>query len=109
MTATQEPQTKRRNTKLVREVGLIDSFKTVTPTLARPGPDRLLTYTIHVVNSSPAALSGHRGPAHGNSWNSQMVGPSVDSMMFRRTRWAVTGPSRAVSLSCALPISGRRR
>ena len=45
-------------TTTVREVGLIDSYKTVTPTVARPGPDNLLTYTVHVVNSSPIPLAG---------------------------------------------------
>ena len=43
---------------LVKEVGLIDSFKEVTPTLARPGPDNLLTYVVRVVNSSPVNLTG---------------------------------------------------
>jgi uncharacterized repeat protein (TIGR01451 family) len=45
-------------TTTVREVGLVDSFKVVTPTLARPGPGNVLTYTLHVVNSSPAPLYG---------------------------------------------------
>lgn len=44
-------------TTTVKEVGLIDSFKTVTPTLAWPGPGNILTYTVHVVNSSPNFLS----------------------------------------------------
>ncbi|MEJ2598535.1 MAG: hypothetical protein P8Z00_09395, partial [Anaerolineales bacterium] len=44
-------------TTTVREVGLIDSFKVVTPTLARPGPGNVLTYTLHVVNSSPYSLN----------------------------------------------------
>ncbi len=43
-------------TTTVKEVGLIDSFKTVTPTLARPGPGNYLTYTLHVVNSSSTPL-----------------------------------------------------
>lgn len=43
-------------TTTVKEIGLIDSYKTVTPTLARPGVGNLLTYTIHVVNSSPVDL-----------------------------------------------------
>jgi uncharacterized repeat protein (TIGR01451 family) len=47
-------------TTVVREVGLIDSFKTVTPTLARPGPDNILTYTVNIVNSGPSYLSGVR-------------------------------------------------
>jgi uncharacterized repeat protein (TIGR01451 family) len=42
----------------VREVGLIDSYKTVTPTLALPGPGNVLTYHLHVVNSSPNPLNG---------------------------------------------------
>jgi len=45
-------------TTVVKEVGLIDSFKTVTPTLVRPGPGNILTYTVHVVNSSPMPLAG---------------------------------------------------
>jgi uncharacterized repeat protein (TIGR01451 family) len=45
-------------TTTVKEVGLIDSFKTVTPTLVSPGPGQLLTFTLHVVNSSPLPLSG---------------------------------------------------
>ena len=49
--------TGRPVTTTVQEVGLIDSYKEVTPTLARPGPHNLLTYTLHVVNSSPVALS----------------------------------------------------
>ena len=45
-------------TTTVREVGLVDSFKDVTPALARPGPDNLITYVVHVVNSSPVDLIG---------------------------------------------------
>jgi uncharacterized repeat protein (TIGR01451 family) len=45
-------------TTTVKEVGLIDSFKTVTPTLVSPGPGQILTFTLHVVNSSPVPLSG---------------------------------------------------
>ncbi len=44
-------------TTTVMDVGLIHSFKTVTPTLARPGTDAVLTYTLHIVNSSPLSLS----------------------------------------------------
>jgi uncharacterized repeat protein (TIGR01451 family) len=44
-------------TTVVKEVGIIDSFKTVTPTLARPGPGNVFTYTVHVVNSSPSPLN----------------------------------------------------
>jgi uncharacterized repeat protein (TIGR01451 family) len=45
-------------TTTVREVGLIDSYKTVTPTLALPGTGTVLTYVVHVVNSGPYDLSG---------------------------------------------------
>jgi uncharacterized repeat protein (TIGR01451 family) len=45
-------------TSTVREIGLIDSFKTVSPLLVRPGPGNVLTYTLHVVNSSPSSLTG---------------------------------------------------
>ena len=44
-------------TTTVKEVGLIDSYKEVTPSVASPGPDTTLTYTVHVVNSSPVTLS----------------------------------------------------
>jgi len=39
-------------TTVVKEVGLIDSYKSVVPELARPGPTNVLTYVVHVVNSS---------------------------------------------------------
>ena len=45
-------------TTTVREVGLIDSFKTVTPTLALPGEGTVLTYVVHIVNSGPIDLGG---------------------------------------------------
>jgi uncharacterized repeat protein (TIGR01451 family) len=45
-------------TTTVREVGLIDSYKTVTPTWALPGTGTVLTYVVHVVNSGPYDLSG---------------------------------------------------
>jgi uncharacterized repeat protein (TIGR01451 family) len=45
-------------TTTVKEIGLIDSFKTVTPALVSPGSGNILTYTVHVVNSSPMPLSG---------------------------------------------------
>ena len=45
-------------TTTVREVGLIDSYKEVTPTLSLPGPAVLLTYSVHIVNSGPVPLSG---------------------------------------------------
>jgi uncharacterized repeat protein (TIGR01451 family) len=41
---------------IVKEVGLIDSFKTVTPTMVRPGSGNVLTYTVNIVNSSPSHL-----------------------------------------------------
>jgi uncharacterized repeat protein (TIGR01451 family) len=44
-------------TTTVAEVGLIDSYKEVTPALALPGPDNVLTYTLHIVNSGPLPLS----------------------------------------------------
>jgi uncharacterized repeat protein (TIGR01451 family) len=44
-------------TTTVREVGLIDSFKVVTPVLSLPGADNVLTYTVHVVNSSAYSLN----------------------------------------------------
>jgi uncharacterized repeat protein (TIGR01451 family) len=37
---------------------LIDSYKEVTPTLTLPGEGRVLTYSLHIVNSSPAPLTG---------------------------------------------------
>ncbi|HET7089405.1 MAG TPA: hypothetical protein VFL17_12220 [Anaerolineae bacterium] len=45
-------------TTTVREVGLIDSYKEVTPTWALPGPNNVLTYSVHVVNSSAVSLTG---------------------------------------------------
>ncbi len=45
-------------TTTVKEIGLIDSFKEVTPTLALPGSNNVLTYYLHIVNSSPVPLSG---------------------------------------------------
>ena len=45
-------------TTVVKEVGLINSYKTVTPTLSFPGEDNPLTFVIHVVNTSPAPLTG---------------------------------------------------
>jgi len=44
-------------TTTVQEVGLIDSYKEVTPTVALPGGS-VLTYYVHIVNSSGIALSG---------------------------------------------------
>jgi uncharacterized repeat protein (TIGR01451 family) len=45
-------------TTTVHELGLIDSFKTVTPTVLFPGPGNVLTFTVHVVNSGPLPLTG---------------------------------------------------
>ncbi len=45
-------------TTTIHEVGLIDSFKEVTPTWALPGTGTLLTYKVHVVNSGPSNLEG---------------------------------------------------
>ena len=45
-------------TTTVREVGLIDSFKEVTPGLSLPGPGTVLTYVVFLVNSSPVPLQG---------------------------------------------------
>ncbi len=44
-------------TTTVREVGLIDSYKVVTPMLSLPGAGNILTYTVHVVNSGASYLS----------------------------------------------------
>jgi len=44
-------------TTTVKEVGLIDSYKQVTPTLASPGPSNILTYFIHIVNSGPLTVT----------------------------------------------------
>ncbi|NIO70196.1 MAG: DUF11 domain-containing protein [Anaerolineae bacterium] len=44
-------------TTTVQEVGLIDSYKEVTPTVALPGGS-VLTYSVHIVNSSGIALTG---------------------------------------------------
>jgi uncharacterized repeat protein (TIGR01451 family) len=43
-------------TTVVKEVGLVDSFKTVEPGQVLPGEGNLLTYTVHVVNSGPSYL-----------------------------------------------------
>ena len=45
-------------TTIVKEVGLVDSTKTVTPTWSLPGPANVLTYVVHIANTSPVALSG---------------------------------------------------
>ncbi len=43
-------------TTTVQEVGLIHSFKLVTPTTALPGSNVVLTYSLHIVNSSALTL-----------------------------------------------------
>ena len=43
-------------TTTVREVGLVDSYKTVTPTWAVPGEGIMLTYSVHVANTGPDDL-----------------------------------------------------
>ncbi|MGE5223792.1 MAG: hypothetical protein ACM3PY_15245 [Omnitrophica WOR_2 bacterium] len=45
-------------TTTVKESGLSDSYKEVTPRLALPGPGNVLTYYLHIVNSSNAPLTG---------------------------------------------------
>jgi uncharacterized repeat protein (TIGR01451 family) len=45
-------------TTTIHEVGLIDSYKEVTPVWSMPGKDNILTYTVHVVNSGPNDLVG---------------------------------------------------
>lgn len=45
-------------TTIVREVGLIDSYKEITPTVVLPGPGAVLTYYVHIVNSGPQYLAG---------------------------------------------------
>ena len=45
-------------TTVVKEIGLIDSYKEVSPQTLEPGAGNVLTYTIHVVNSSPSQLNG---------------------------------------------------
>jgi uncharacterized repeat protein (TIGR01451 family) len=44
-------------TTTVKEVGLIDSYKAVEPTLVQPGPGNVLVYTLHVVNSGALTAS----------------------------------------------------
>jgi uncharacterized repeat protein (TIGR01451 family) len=45
-------------TTTVQEAGLIDSYKTVTPTSLLPGTGNVLTYELHIVNSSAVNLTG---------------------------------------------------
>jgi uncharacterized repeat protein (TIGR01451 family) len=45
-------------TTTVKEVGLIDSYKEVTPTLLSPAVGNVLTYYVHIVNSGPIPLVG---------------------------------------------------
>lgn len=44
-------------TTTVYEVGLIDSFKVVSPVLSLPSDDLVLTYEVHLVNSSALTLT----------------------------------------------------
>jgi uncharacterized repeat protein (TIGR01451 family) len=44
-------------TTTIREVGLVDSFKTVTPSFHTVGSGHVLTYSLHVVNSGPHYLA----------------------------------------------------
>ena len=43
-------------TTTVIDVGLVDSYKLVEPSLSLPGPDNVLTYYVHIVNSSQLLL-----------------------------------------------------
>jgi uncharacterized repeat protein (TIGR01451 family) len=45
-------------TTTVREIGLVGSYKQVTPERAPLGPGNVLTYYLHVVNTGPADLEG---------------------------------------------------
>jgi len=45
-------------TTTVHEVGLIASFKVVTPMVTLPGPNTILTFNVHFVNSGPDYLTG---------------------------------------------------
>ncbi|HET6443348.1 MAG TPA: hypothetical protein VFI27_02110 [candidate division Zixibacteria bacterium] len=45
-------------TTTVKEVGLIASYKIVTPSLAFPGLDNVLTFSLHLINSGPFSLTG---------------------------------------------------
>ena len=45
-------------TTTVREVGLVGSYKQVTPEMAPLGPGNVLTYHLHIVNTGPADLEG---------------------------------------------------
>ncbi len=45
-------------TTVVKEVGLINSFKTVSPDILIPGTDNVLTYTLHIVNSGSNPRTG---------------------------------------------------
>jgi uncharacterized repeat protein (TIGR01451 family) len=44
-------------TVTVKEVGLVDSYKTVEPMIVSPGSGNVLTYHVHIVNSSPLDLT----------------------------------------------------
>lgn len=45
-------------TTTVREVGLIASYKLVTPTITLPGPNIILTFNLHIANSGPYSITG---------------------------------------------------
>ncbi|MCJ7738601.1 MAG: DUF11 domain-containing protein, partial [Anaerolineae bacterium] len=45
-------------TTTVQDVGLIHSFKVVTPVVALPGEATVLTYYLHIVNTSGLSLTG---------------------------------------------------
>jgi uncharacterized repeat protein (TIGR01451 family) len=45
-------------TTTVREIGLVGSYKQVTPEMAPLGVDNVLTYYLHIVNTGPVDLSG---------------------------------------------------
>lgn len=47
-------------TNVVKEIGLIDSYKEVIPTHARTGPGNLLTNVVNVVNSCQVDWTGLR-------------------------------------------------
>ncbi len=45
-------------TTTVHEVGLVDSYKVVTPAIVMPGERNVLTYILHISNTSGVSLSG---------------------------------------------------
>jgi uncharacterized repeat protein (TIGR01451 family) len=66
-------------TTTVKEVGLIHSYKEVTPTLATMGPDNVLTYYLYIVNSSPLPLTGVTVDDHLPWWPSTYQRDAVAS------------------------------